>query len=85
MNNINRRTGNYEERGTTPQMRRILTGARLKNLRGDTPQYKVAEKLGVSVSCISMYENGRRVPSDEKKRILAGMYSRSVEDIFFAD
>ena len=85
MNQNYRNDESREERGVTPQMRRILTGARLKKLRGDTPQYKVAEKLGVSVSCISMYENGRRTPCDEKKRILAKLYSKSVQDLFFAD
>lgn len=74
-----------DEREATPHMRQMMTGSRLKALRGDTPQYKIAEKLGVSVSCISMYENGRRTPCDEKKRLFAKLYDRSVQDIFFAD
>ncbi len=85
MNHFDHTPRSCDERGMTPQMRRILTGARLKNLRGGTPQYIVAEKLGVSVSCISMYENGRRTPCDEKKRLYAKLYSKSVEEIFFAD
>ena len=85
MTNETRKNLDYDARGTTPQMRRILTGARLKSLRGNTPQYKIADRIGVSVSCISMYENGRRTPCDEKKRMLAKLYAKSVEDIFFAD
>ena len=85
MNDTAMNAYDYDGRGTTPCMRRILTGARLKALRGSTPQYKIADKLGVSVSCISMYESGKRIPGDEKKRTLAKLFSKSVEEIFFAD
>ncbi len=85
MNKKGNHPSEYEARGTTPHMRRTLTGMRLRALRGTTPQYKIAERIGVSVSCISMYESGRRTPGDEKKRRLADLYSKSVEEIFFAD
>lgn len=58
-------------------------GARLRSLRGDTPRAVVAEAVGVSVSALQMYENGARVPRDQKKMELARYYHTTVEAIFF--
>lgn len=58
-------------------------GRRLLLLRGKTPREEVAKAIGVSVSAISMYENGERIPRDAIKIRLAKYYSRSVEEIFF--
>lgn len=59
-------------------------GARLRDLRGQTPRPVVAEAVGISVSALQMYENGARVPRDQTKMALARYYGKSVEDIFFA-
>ena len=58
-------------------------GARLRDLRGDTPRQEVAEAIGVSVSALQMYENGARTPRDKTKMALANYYKTSVESIFF--
>lgn len=58
-------------------------GERLVKLRGSTPRDVVAKAVGISVSAISMYENGERVPRDAIKIRLADFYSRSVQEIFF--
>lgn len=58
-------------------------GARLRELRGETPRSDVAEAVGVSVSALQMYENGARIPRDQTKVALARFYRTSVEDIFF--
>lgn len=63
---------------------RIAIGQRLRNLRGDKPIQKVAEDLGVSVSAISMWENGERLPKDDKKIALASYYGTSVQALFYA-
>lgn len=58
-------------------------GERLVKLRGDISRDTVAKSIGVSVSAISMYENGERIPRDAIKIKLADFYSRSVQEIFF--
>ena len=43
----------------------------------------VADYCGISVSALSMYENGDRVPRDEIKVKLARLYGKTVESIFY--
>ena len=59
-------------------------GAKLRALRGERSQAEVAEDLGVSVSALSMYECGNRIPRDEIKIRIANYYGKSVSEIFFA-
>ena len=59
-------------------------GERLVNLRGDKSQIVVANDLGISVSALSMYENGNRIPRDEIKCRIAAYYGKSIQEIFFA-
>ncbi|MBR2963497.1 MAG: helix-turn-helix transcriptional regulator [Lentisphaeria bacterium] len=56
---------------------------RLRKARGDTPREVVAAACGISLSAISMYENGERVPRDEIKVKLAEFYNTSVQALFF--
>lgn len=58
-------------------------GERLSLLRGKTPREEVANAIGVSVSAMSMYENGERIPRDTIKIKLAKYYSKTVQEIFF--
>ena len=58
-------------------------GYRLRELRGNTSRETVADAVGISVSAISMYENGERIPRDVVKVKLASYYDRSVQEIFF--
>lgn len=58
-------------------------GERLIKLRGSIPRDTVAKAVGISVSAISMYENGKRIPRDAIKIKLADYYSKSVQEIFF--
>lgn len=64
-------------------MDRAKIGKRLKKLRGKIPKAEVAEKCGISVSSLAMYETGRRLPRDPVKVKLAELYQKSVEEIFF--
>ena len=57
----------------------------LRTLRGDTPREIVATEVKISISALSMYENGDRVPRDEVKLRLARFYGRTVGEIFFGD
>lgn len=65
-------------------MDKTKIGKRLRSLRGNTPMAKVADDIGVSISALSMYENGDRIPRDEIKLKLAAYYRRTVDEIFFA-
>lgn len=57
---------------------------RLVAARGNTPRAVVAAAVGVTVSAISMYENGCRVPRDEVKARLADYYQKTVQELFFS-
>lgn len=56
---------------------------RLIAARGDQSRETVATAVGISVSAMSMYENGDRVPRDEIKVRLADYYGTTVQDLFF--
>ena len=58
-------------------------GERLLKLRGRQKREDVANAVGVSVSAMSMYENGERIPRDGIKIKLANYYNRTVQEIFF--
>lgn len=58
-------------------------GKRLVILRGSMSQEKVAKDVGISVSALSMYEQGNRIPRDEVKIKLANYYQDTVQNIFF--
>lgn len=57
----------------------------LRELRGSTTREDVANSVGISVSALSMYENGDRVPRDEVKVRLSRYYGKTVGEIFFDD
>lgn len=62
----------------------ILIGKRLRDLRGKSTQKETAKALGISISALTMYENGNRIPRDEIKLKIAKHYGKTVEEIFFA-
>lgn len=64
-------------------MNPIIIGRRLVSLRGKESQEQVASAIGISVSALSMYEQGNRVPRDETKVKLANYFGVSVESLFF--
>ena len=51
-------------------------------LRVNRTQEEVAKALGISVSALSMYEQGNRVPRDEIKIRMAEYYGISLESLF---
>jgi len=65
-------------------MNAVLIGKKLAELRGKRSQETVANAVGISVSALSMYETGNRIPRDEVKMKLAEYYQTSVQKIFFA-
>lgn len=63
----------------------MSTGAKLKELRGDKTQLKVADDLGITKSALAMYERNERVPRDEIKVRIAEYYGVTVQFLFFSD
>ena len=66
-------------------MNPLAIAEKLKQLRGDKTLEAVSIDTGLSVSALSNYEQGIRIPRDEVKVTLAQYYGMSVQDIFFAD
>ena len=58
-------------------------GNRLKELRGNKSQSEVANALDISISALSMYENGERIPRDDVKIRISNYYKRPIHKIFF--
>lgn len=56
---------------------------RLREERGLT-QAELADKLGISPSAMSNYEQGIRVPRDEIKVRIAEFFGASILDVFYA-
>lgn len=64
-------------------MDRAKISKNLIALRGEKSREEVAFKVGISVSALSMYETGQRVPRDEIKLKIAEYYGVDVQSIFF--
>ena len=58
-------------------------GKRLVELRGSKTQEQVANAVGISVSALSKYECGERIPRDPIKIAVASYYKKSDQSIFF--
>ena len=58
-------------------------GKKLVEYRGSRTQEEVANALGLSVSALSMYERGERVPRDNIKIRIATYYKKPIHKIFF--
>lgn len=56
---------------------------RLVILRGNLTQQEVAKSIGISLSTYSLYESGKAIPSDEKKKRIADYFRTTVQEIFF--
>ncbi len=59
---------------------------RLKQLRRKQglSQSQLSKLLGISKSCVNMYERGERVPRDDIKVRIAHYFGLTVEELFFA-
>lgn len=55
---------------------------KLVELRGSKSRESVANALGLSLSTLTMYEIGARIPRDENKEKIARYYGKTVDEIF---
>ena len=62
-----------------------VIGRKIKSLRENNNMSREAfcKEVGISLSALSMYETGQRVPRDEIKLKIARCLKTSIEDIFF--
>ena len=61
----------------------MTTSEKLISLRGSKTQSEVAEGVGITVSALSNYEQGIRIPRDSIKKKIADYYGETVDYIFF--
>lgn len=66
-----------------PEMDAKAIGKKLVELRGNRRQAEVAKALKISVSTLSMYENGERIPRDNIKLRISAYYNKPIHKIFF--
>lgn len=60
-------------------------GKILVDLRGKRSQKEVAKALGISISALSMYETGERVPRDAIKIRISSYYNKPIQEIFYPE
>lgn len=65
------------------EMDASVIGKKLVKLRGSKTQAEVAKVIKISVSALSMYEAGCRIPRDNIKIRIARYYNKPIERIFF--
>lgn len=58
-------------------------GRKLVKLRGEKTQEEIANSIGISVSALSMYERGERIPRDNIKIRISSYYKKPIHKIFF--
>ena len=56
---------------------------RLVKARGTRSRKEVAEDLGISIRSVIAYEQGKRVPRDNMKKILAEYFGKTVQELFY--
>lgn len=68
-------------------MNKKAIGKKLYSLRTNfgKSREEVAKDIGISVSALQMYENGRRIPKDNIKIKLAEYFNATVQEIFYND
>ena len=60
-------------------------GKKLVHLRAGKSREEVCSALGLSVSTLQMYENGKRIPQDDIKIRIAKYYETTVGGLFFSE
>lgn len=63
-------------------MNKKINWKKLIKLRGNKSREEVADRIGISVSALQMYENGQRIPRDEIKVKLANFFGVTVQELF---
>ena len=67
-----------------PEMNAKAIGKKLTKLRGKRTQEEVAKAINISVSALSMYERGERIPRDNIKIRISVYYNEPIDAIFYS-
>lgn len=59
----------------------LADNLRAARMRSGYTQAELAQKIGSSASCISMYEGGNRVPNLERMSIISHVLGMSLDDL----
>ena len=64
-----------------------IIGQRIKALREELgiSREQFSNEVGITLSAVSMYENGQRIPRDEIKVKIARVLNTSIEALFFTE
>jgi len=64
-----------------------IIGQRIKALREELgiSREQFSNEVGITLSAVSMYENGQRIPRDEIKVKIARVLKTSIEALFFTE
>ena len=64
-----------------------IIGQRIRSLREELgiSREQFCNEVGITLSAVSMYENGQRIPRDEIKVKIARVLKTSIEALFFTD
>ena len=62
----------------------VIIGQRIKSLREELglSREQFSNEVGITLSAVSMYENGQRIPRDEIKVKIARVLKTSIEALF---
>ncbi len=65
----------------------VIIGQRIKSLREELglSREQFSNEVGITLSAVSMYENGQRIPRDEIKVKIARVLKTSIEALFFTE
>ena len=63
----------------------MSVGQKLRALRGDKTQKKVADDLKITKSYLAMYDRDKRIPRDEIKVRIADYFGETVQSIFYTN
>lgn len=65
----------------------VIIGQRIKSLREGLglSREQFSNEVGITLSAVSMYENGQRIPRDEIKVKIARVLKTSIEALFFTE
>ena len=61
-----------------------VIASKLRTLRGDKSREEVSKATNITVSALTNYECGIRVPRDDIKKTLADFYGVSVDELFYS-
>ena len=64
-----------------------IIGQRIRSLREELgiSREQFCNEVGITLSAVSMYENGQRIPRDEIKVKIARVLKTSIEALFFTE